>query len=166
MVAAYAIANTDLFAAAVIGTGITIDPATFMFTEPTPDSWRKGILDYLRMPNPFQDSTGAWQTISPALNANKIRAPLLIQPPENEYLLALQLFAGMKAAGAPVDMYVYPNEGHLVTREPSHQYWRNRRSIDWFDFWLNGRAQPDADTKTQFDAWTALRNTRPVAAAN
>ena len=165
MVAAYAISHTDLFRTAVIGTGITIDPATFMFSEPTTDSWRKGILNVLNMPNPFDDTDHRWSDVSPALNASRIHASLLIQPPENEYLLALQLFAAMRHAGKAVEMYVYPDEGHLMTRHPVHQLYRLTRSVDWFSCWLNDRDPRSGAQRRQCLDWKKLDRDRQTKAS-
>lgn len=159
MAGALAISTGTLFRTAVIGTGVTIDPATYMFTEPTTDSWRRGMLEFFKMPNPTTDMK-PWEKISPALNAKRIEAPLLIQPAENEYLLALQLFSAINHAGGTVDMYVYPNEGHLFEREPVHQLWRNQRSIDWFSFWLLGEKHSTTENAAQFAYWEQLKNAR------
>ena len=162
MVTAYAISHTKLFKAAVIGTGITIDPATLMFLEPERDSWRKGLLDVLNLPHPLDDDGRRWSSISPALNAASIETPLLIQPPESEYLLALQLFAAMSHARDPVDMYVYPGEGHLVTRSPMHQLMRQQRSVDWFAFWLTGQEDRMTAKDGQYALWERLREERSL----
>lgn len=159
MVGALAVSTGKLFQAVVIGTGITTDPATYMFTEPTTDSWRKGMLEFFKMPHPSIDMK-PWEKVSPALNASRIEAPLLIQPAENEYHLALQLFSGIQHAKGTVDMYVYPNEGHLFGREPAHQFWRNQRSIDWFSFWLMGKSRQSPETASQFAYWEQLRKDR------
>lgn len=156
MVAAYAISHTDLFKTAVLGTGVTIDPATYLFSEPTTDSWRKGILKVLNMPNPFDDDGHQWADVSPALNAARIHASLLIQPPEDEYLLALQLFAAMRHAGDAVDMYVYPDEGHLMTRHPVHQLYRLSRSVAWFSCWLKDDGAATAADRRQCAYWKSL----------
>lgn len=136
MVAAYAISHSDLFAAASIGTGITIDPGTYFITAPVHDSPRKSFTTAMGLPKPNDDPHKIWNAISPALNAQRIRAPLLIQPPESEYLFGLQLYTYIQDAGGTVDMYIYPNEGHSSSRSPVHQYFRDKRSIAWFAKWL------------------------------
>lgn len=163
-VIAYAISHTDLFAAAAIGTGVTIDPNSYYLTAPTSDSWRKDVPTVMGLPKPTADKAGLWNDVSPALNANHIRAPLLIQSPENEYLFALQLYTSIQDAAGTVDMYIYPNEGHMVERQPAHQYWRARRSVDWFSFWLNGSAARTPGTEAQFDHWESLRQSRAAFA--
>lgn len=165
-VIAYAISHADLFAAAAIGTGVTIDPNSYYLTAPTSDSWRKDVLTVMGLPKPTADEEGIWRGVSPALNASRIRAPLLIQSPENEYLFALQLYTSIQDAAGTADMYIYPNEGHMVERQPAHQYWRARRSVDWFSFWLKGSAERTAGTEAQFDHWDSLRRARETVARN
>ncbi|WP_454887654.1 Atxe2 family lasso peptide isopeptidase [Sphingomonas oryzagri] len=135
-IVAYGISHTTMFAAAVLGTGVTIDPASYFLTAPTADSFRKDLTTLMGLPAPDNDPASIWPRISPALNAMKVATPLLLQPPESEYLLALQLYAYLQDQGRPVDMYVYPREGHAVERWPVHQFLRAERSIDWFTRWL------------------------------
>ena len=158
-VVAYAISHSDMFAAAV-GVGVTIDPSAYFIAAPTSDSFRKYVPTAMGLPYPNRDPDHLWQEISPALNAKRIKAPLLMQPPESEYLFALQLYTYIQDAGGTVDMYIYPHEGHLANRLPSHIYWRNRRSLDWFAFWLQGKENRSAETAQQFDHWEALRAAR------
>ncbi len=159
-VIAYAISHSDLFAVAVIGTGVTIDPDSYYLTAPTSDSWRKNIPTVMGLPRPTDDRQGVWSAISPALNAARIRTPLLIQAPESEYLFALQLLASIQDARGTTDMYVYPNEGHMVERQPIHGYWRARRSVDWFAFWLGGTLRRTPETALQFGHWDTLKQAR------
>jgi dipeptidyl aminopeptidase/acylaminoacyl peptidase len=160
MVAAYALSHTNIFKTVVIGTGITIDPATLMYTNTVRDSWENGLLEVLNMPHPLDDSTNKWKAISPALNAAAIKGSLLIQTPENEYLSAVQLFAALEHAGGMVDMYIYPNEGHFLTREPAHQLSRMGRSIDWFTFWLGGNDVGGLKESDGVRYWQRLKNER------
>jgi dipeptidyl aminopeptidase/acylaminoacyl peptidase len=135
-VVAYGVSHSDLFAAAVIGSGIGIDPTTYTLIQPTVPSTRSSILDFLGLPPPDKDPGGLWKENSPALNAGSIRTPLLIQSPENEFLDALPLFSAIQHAGGVSDMFVFPDEGHMIGRSPVHQYWRGMRSVAWFAFWL------------------------------
>lgn len=160
MVAAYALSHTNMFKTVVIGTGITIDPATLMYTNAVRDSSENGLLEVLNMPHPIDDHDDKWKAISPALNASAIMGSLLIQTPENEYLSAVQLFSALEHANVAVDMYIYPNEGHLLTREPAHQLSRMRRSIDWFTFWLGGEKSNEFPEPSNMDHWEILRNER------
>lgn len=134
--ATYAISHTKLFRAAAIGSGVTIDPGTYPVLAPAGDSWRKGVYGVIGLPLPTDDPAHVWDQTSPALNARAITAPLLIQAPESEYLFALQQYAYMQDAHKQVEMFIYPGEGHVPNARPIHQFWRNRRAIDWFVKWL------------------------------
>ena len=136
MVVAYGISHSSAFSAAVIGTGINIDPMSYVFAAPTADSWRKGYLDVLNLPPPTRDPSNLWQAVSPALNAKAITAPLLMEPAESEYLASLQLFTYMQDAGKPVEMFIYPGAEHLFGRYPVQQLTRANRAIAWFERWL------------------------------
>ncbi|MDE1917862.1 MAG: Atxe2 family lasso peptide isopeptidase [Sphingomonadales bacterium] len=138
--ATYAISHTSLFRAAVIGSGPTIDPGTYAIVAPAGDSWRKAVYRVIGLPKPSDDPGHIWETVSPALNARSVTAALLIQTPESEYLFNLQQYAFLQDAHKEVDMYVYPGEGHMASGRPIHQYWRNKRSIDWFVRWLKPAA--------------------------
>lgn len=156
VVAAHALSHDDLFAAAVIGTGVTTDRTSALLAAPNVDSWRRSVPVLLGLPQPLDDTKELWKQMSPAANAARIRAPLLIQSPENEYLYAIELYNAIQSVGGIVDMYVFPNEGHMVGREPVHQYYRARRSIDWFKFWLAERDGPRT-----LDTW--LESQKPAS---
>lgn len=160
IITTHAISHTDLFSAAVIGTGITTDPAVFTISAPHADSPRAISFHGTGLPAPEDDPKGIWKSVSPSLNAGRIRAPLLIQPPEDEWLMALPLFSAIDRSGGTVDMYVYPRSGHMLQRYPSHESWRLRRSVEWLVFWLLGKEIPDAATADQYRHWRVLRDER------
>ncbi|WP_454884350.1 alpha/beta hydrolase family protein [Sphingomonas oryzagri] len=154
MLAAYALSHSDLFHAAVIGTGVTTDPTSFYLTAPEPESMRRTAFSGQGMPPPDQDPSGVWPDVSAALNADKIRAPLLLLPPESEYLLGLQLYTAIRDAGGIARMIVYPGDGHLLSRQPGHQYEREINSIAWLGCWLT-RSTPVTDAEKQQAAISA-----------
>lgn len=165
MVVGYAISHTGLFAAAE-SVGNTIDPGPYFLTAPTSDSYRTYLYPAMGLPLPDQDPDGVIPRMSPALNAAKITAPLLMQPPESEYLSGLQLYQAIATRKGAVDLYVFPFEDHMGTREPAHIYWRNRRSADWFSFWLTGKEYPDPAYADQYTLWRAMRTSRENALHN
>ncbi|WEK43257.1 MAG: Atxe2 family lasso peptide isopeptidase [Candidatus Sphingomonas colombiensis] len=140
--ATYAVSHSRLFRAAVIGSGPTIDPGTYSIVAPAADSWRKAVYEVIGLPKPLDDPDHIWEKTSPALNAHAVDAAILMQPPESEYLFCLQQYAFLQDAGKDVDMFVYPSEGHMASGQPIHQYWRNKRSVDWFIRWLTPTARP------------------------
>ena len=159
---AYALTKTSLFAAAEIGSGITIDPNSYYLTAPEANSWRRAAVTANGLPSPANDPADLWKQYSPALNASKIRTPLLFQIPEVEYLMSLQLFGSLDELQRPVDMYIYPMAGHDVGRSPAQQVSRGARSVDWFSYWLlpGWRAQHAASDEVRY--WDELRARSPL----
>ena len=98
-----------------------------------------------------------WEELSPALNAGKVNAALLINAPDREYVGALQFYTALKEYRKPVEMIVYPDEGHLKS-QPKHRYAIYQRNVDWFNFWLQDKEDPDPRKKDQYARWRALRD--------
>ncbi|WCM25930.1 prolyl oligopeptidase family serine peptidase [Sphingomonas sp. QA11] len=165
-VVAYGVSHSDLFAAAVIGGGITIDPLTYVLSQPTVPSWRSTVLDFLALPAPDRDPHGQWSKYAPSASAGTIRAPLLIESPESEYLDSLQLFAAVQHAGGTSDMFVFPSQAHMAGRSPAQQYWRALRAVDWFRFWLGGDRDNALGLHDDLTHWDTLRRARDQAAGS
>lgn len=107
--------------------------------------------------DPLDQATAArWQAVSVALNASRIRAPLLIQVSDSELLGETQTFAEMRREGRPIEMHVFPNEFH-VKSQPIQRYYLYKRSVQWFEFWLQGKEAPDPVDPGQYQRWRDLR---------
>jgi dipeptidyl aminopeptidase/acylaminoacyl peptidase len=118
---------------------------------------------YMGYPKITDDSEAAkafWNQIAFSPNARRIRAAILVQVPDDEYLSALQSFTALRELGRPIDLYVFPDEHH-VKWQPAHRLAVYARSIDWFDYWLNGIKAPGrAD---EIAHWEVLRKERAAA---
>ncbi len=66
---------------------------------------------------------------SPAWNAGKVSAPLLIQTNEQEFSIGLEYYGAPRANGAPAEVTVFPGEGHMFW-QPRHQLIVQQRNID------------------------------------
>jgi dipeptidyl aminopeptidase/acylaminoacyl peptidase len=98
-----------------------------------------------------------WSQISLAQNGGRVRFPLLMQEGDDEYLTALESYSGLKQAGAPVDLYVYPGEYHFKW-QPAHLLSVYQRSIAWFEYWLNGASACSSCTLEEKRGWDGLRH--------
>lgn len=107
-------------------------------------------------PAPGFDDPSFWKPFSLAANAGTMRTPLLIQAADREYRLALETYAALDHAEAPVEMYVFPDEHH-VKSHPAHRLAIYERNLAWFDFWLNGVASPDPGSARTMARWQALK---------
>ena len=111
--------------------------------------------------NPDKDREG-WQRISPELNVERIKAPLLMQLPEQEYTSMLPFYVRLSLGATPVELYAYPNESHTKL-QPRHRYAVYRRYLDWFRYWLQDYRDPDPATSSQYLRWDALRARRDAS---
>lgn len=113
-------------------------------------------------PKPGEPGDAFWRPYSLALNADRIRTPLLIQVPDGEYRLALESYSALQLHGAPVDMYVFPDEHH-VKWHPAHRLAIYERDVAWFDFWLRGKVSGDPARLPEIRRWEALKAAPPPA---
>lgn len=105
---------------------------------------------------PYGDTYKNYQSVAFSLNANRIRAPILMEYDAEEALAALEYYAALQHYHVPVDFFVYPNDGHVTSR-PEHQLISSQRNLDWFEFWLLGR-ENDASLKAdQYAHWRNLK---------
>jgi hypothetical protein len=56
----------------------------------------------------------------------------------------------------PVEWYVYLNEGH-VKFQPRTKYLVYQRNLDWMNFWLQDKEDPDPNKQEQYKRWRAMR---------
>jgi dipeptidyl aminopeptidase/acylaminoacyl peptidase len=149
----FTITHSDLFQAAAASSDSGRDPIFFYFANgfwhQRSKQWGLGL--------PEGETAARWQELSPALNAARVKAPLLIQVADSEYLHGLQFYTALREHGKPVEMIIYADEQH-IKNQPKHRYEVYQRNIDWFNFWLQGREDPDPSKRDQFTRWRAMRD--------
>lgn len=154
-IAEFAISHSNLFQAAITSGASGRDPLFYYLSGNSGSKlfagWIGGWPEGPAAPN--------WEELSPALNASKVTAALLINAPDREYIGGLQFYTALKEYRKPVEMVVYPDEGHLKS-QPKHRAAIYERNVDWFNFWLQDREDPDPRKKDQYIRWRALRDQR------
>jgi len=150
---AYAITHTKLFKAA---SGAAGDGSPFFYNmAPT---WVKAMFGRWGLSGwPEGATKSKWKQIAPDLNADRIDAPVLNNDSDSEFLDDLALYTSLKELGKPVELFIYPNEGHTVS-QPRHRYQIYERNIDWFRFWLKGEEDADPAKASQYDRWRNLQH--------
>lgn len=154
----FSISHSDLFQAAATSGGSARDPLFYYLAF---DRWKQRFKEMLGG-GPDGPAAAAWKDLSPALNAHRIKAPLLTQAADTEYLVSLQLFSVLKEQGKPMELVVYPGEAH-VKNQPRHRYTIYRRNVDWFNFWLQEKEDPDPSKTEQYRRWRAMRERKESA---
>ncbi len=122
--------------------------------EVVPDGASAGLGGW-----PEGAAAGRWKRISALLNADRIRAPLLVNAADTEYVAGLGIFTSLQQLGSPVEEFVYPYELH-IKNQPKHRYEIYERNLDWIDYWLNGRQASDESRREQYRRWAHLRALR------
>ncbi|WP_244624375.1 Atxe2 family lasso peptide isopeptidase [Sphingomonas sp. So64.6b] len=111
-------------------------------------------MGYPKLTDDSETARAFWREIAISPNAAEIRAPILAQASDDEYWSALQTFTALRELGRPIELFVFPNEHH-VKWQPAHRLAVYTRSIDWFDYWLNGVKTPGR--AEEIARWEALR---------
>jgi dipeptidyl aminopeptidase/acylaminoacyl peptidase len=131
----FALTQSDIFKAASVGNGGDYNPGVYWLLG------HRAIRDrYEQVMGgpPYGASLTNWLRFSPALNAHRIRAPVLMEFSSEEALYGLEMFTALRRSRIPVELVVYPDEGHSLA-QPRHRYYSMLRQLDWFDFWLQDR---------------------------
>lgn len=103
-----------------------------------------------------------WKLVSPALNAEKIKAAVLMQMPEQEYRPTIELISRLSNTTTPFELHVFAHEPHILV-QPRHRQAAYRRNLDWFRFWLQGHEDLSPDKADQYRRWKTLAARRDGA---
>jgi dipeptidyl aminopeptidase/acylaminoacyl peptidase len=145
--------NSDLLAAASI-TGATLSRSMYLhgslkgkeFKSRAHKVWQLGSHD---------ETPEQWKRIGLEFNLNKIKAPVLMQVPEQEYVWlldsAVPLMLDHKA-----DLYVFPEAPHFKF-QPKQLLAVNERNVDWFRFWLQDYEDSDPEKNGQYAVWREMK---------
>jgi dipeptidyl aminopeptidase/acylaminoacyl peptidase len=97
-----------------------------------------------------------WKELSVGLNARADLPPLLWQLGDGETSFSVETWTRLRDAGAQVEWWQYPDEGH-VKRGPANKWWVYQRNLDWFRFWLKDEEDPDPAKLEQYARWRQMR---------
>lgn len=147
----FALVNSRLFAAAAMSTCCEESSPINLMDGPAVGR----ALNAAGYPSLLHEDNAFWRPMSFRLDAHDIKTPILMQLADREYLGALEGYGALKEAGAPTEMYVFPDEYHIKWH-PEHRLATYVRVLDWFDFWLKGREDPDPSKQAQYARWRGL----------
>lgn len=149
----YAIINTRRFAAAATSTCCYEQKTVMALGGTAWADWNRRTLGY---PPTIRDDPQFWRPQAISRSVEAITTPLLIQQADREAHFALESFTALREAGKPVEFHVYPDEHHYKW-QPAHRLAVYTRGVDWFDFWLQGREDPDPAKAEQYRRWREMR---------
>jgi dipeptidyl aminopeptidase/acylaminoacyl peptidase len=105
---------------------------------------------------PYGTSYKNWSEISPALNAHRASAPVLMEYRGQYCIAALEFYTALKGQKVPAELVVYPNDGHILF-QPKHRFYSMQRNLEWFNFWLQGKEDHDPEKREQYSRWKAMK---------
>jgi dipeptidyl aminopeptidase/acylaminoacyl peptidase len=128
--------------------------------------WGLGLGADLTGDQPFAQGFEAWLENSPTFNAHRVRAPLMLQVISSYGGLAAPIthgwesFSRLRYLKKPVELYVAPNilRGSHGTQNPAQILGVQRRTLDWWLFWLKNEEDHDPKKARQYATWRQLRS--------
>lgn len=145
--------ESDLLAAASVANPVA-SPLYYLFGSMKGETFVKGLRDMWGLGAPAE-TPERWKAISPVFKLDRIRAPILFQHSEQEYLYALDYEIPLIREHR-ADLYVFPNEPHQKF-QPRHKLAVYERNLDWFRFWLQGYEDPAPEKAGQYLRWRRMR---------
>lgn len=119
---------------------------------------------------PFGEGLAAWLERAPGFSADRITSPLLMIEQSSGLFGVFtrwETYSRLRHLRRPVEFYVMPDadrHGAHNTQNPGQILAVMERATDWFDFWLNGREDPDPARSEQYEGWRRLRALQAEAA--
>lgn len=134
-ISAFAALHSDRFTAVSVGAGVS-DWYSYAVSNDIPDFTR----DFLGI-DLFGDDRTALTASSPMAAIGKARTPMLIQHGAKDQRVplsnAMELYRGLQEKGVPVELFVFPEFGHPITR-PRENHAVLHQNLTWFRHWLLG----------------------------
>jgi dipeptidyl aminopeptidase/acylaminoacyl peptidase len=149
----WTVTESNLLAAASVATPV-LSPSYYLIGSIKGEAFIKGLRDLWGLGSP-SETPERWKALSPTFQLDRIRAPILFQHSEQEYMYALDYEIPLIREHR-ADLYVFPNEPHQKF-QPKHKLAVYERNLDWFRFWLQGYEDPTLSKKTQYARWRQMK---------
>ncbi|MCC8553282.1 Atxe2 family lasso peptide isopeptidase [Xanthomonas hortorum] len=150
--------ESNLLAAASVANPV-VSPTYYLFGSMKGEPFLKGLREMWGLGAPEQ-TPERWKALSPAFKLDRIRAPILFQHSEQEYLYALDYVIPLLRAQR-AELYVFPNEPHQKF-QPQHKLAVYARNVDWFRFWLQDYQDAAPEKAAQYARWRAIKAALPA----
>ena len=156
----WTVMKSNLLAAASVANPV-VSPSYYLMSSLKGEYFFKGLRKGWGLGSPGE-TPERWKALSPVFQMDRIRAPILFQHSEQEYMYALDYEIPLIREHR-ADLYVFPNEPHQKF-QPKHKLAVYERNLDWFRFWLQGYEDPVPSKRTQYVRWRVMReHVRPAS---
>jgi dipeptidyl aminopeptidase/acylaminoacyl peptidase len=144
--------HNKVFAAASASSGGANNPGEYWLSGEPFQHYIEGTMGG----SPYGEYDKRFDDLSTVRQAHRVSAPLLIEAAAQEMLHSLEFYTALRRLGKPVELVIYPDEGHIYS-QPKHRLASMERNLDWFSYWLLGRTDPDAGKREQYGRWAAMK---------
>jgi len=158
----WTVMKSDLLAAASV-TSVAMSHNYYLFSSMRGKVFSRELNALWQLGAP-DETPKRWRVLSLAAHLDTIKAPILMQMPEQEYVMALD-YAIPLIREHRADLYVFPNEPHQKF-QPKHKLAAYERNLDWFRFWLQGYEDPDSVKRAQYAHWREMKKVLSVQQAH
>jgi dipeptidyl aminopeptidase/acylaminoacyl peptidase len=142
----FIITQTDLFAAAVSGAGISDLRSHYLsigWPLGSAEIWRYESQQLRMNKSLFEDKDG-YDRNSPVVHADRVNTPLLLWTGEEDrqihYYQSIAFYLALQRCNKKEIMLVYPSDRHVIY-DRSHQKDLTRRIEEWFDYYLKDKSE-------------------------
>lgn len=149
----YAVTHSDLFEVASAGEGGLNNPGQYWLLG---SASMRHYLEGLFGGPPYGGTLKNYEELSPALNAERVRVPLLREYGSEVSFQSLEFYTALRRHNKPVEQIFYNNEAHVFA-QPRHRVSSMRRNLDWFSYWLQGREDADPAKRAQYERWAKMK---------
>lgn len=146
--------ESDLLAAASVANPV-VTPYYYLLGSIRGDVFLKTLREMWGL-GALTETPERWRAISPVFKLDRIRAPILFQHSEQEYMYALEYVIPLLREHR-AELHVFPHEPHQKF-QPRHKLAVYERNVDWFRFWLQGHEDAALQKHTQYERWRQMRS--------
>jgi dipeptidyl aminopeptidase/acylaminoacyl peptidase len=101
------------------------------------------------------DALENYKDFSASMTADRVRSAVLLESDSFELASTIEYFTALRNASVPVELYVYPNGGHIFTK-PAQLLASMQRNLDWFEYWLMDTRNVPSEDPMQYPRWDRL----------
>jgi dipeptidyl aminopeptidase/acylaminoacyl peptidase len=148
----WAMTQSKLFHAAIVGDAGGMEAGHYGWVQPTFRSYYRQVYGG----SPYDpDNLGNHLRLSASYRAKDFAGPFLQMFCNASAIAGLELHSLLRDAAIPTEFVFFPVESHVFW-EPRQRSAAMVRTIDWFDYWLLGRRNDDAEKQDQYARWDAM----------
>jgi dipeptidyl aminopeptidase/acylaminoacyl peptidase len=149
----FVISHSQLFSAASFGDDPGEIPSWFWIGVGATRTGMKALYGG----SPFDSAAlDNYRKYATSFRLDKVKTPLLQQFASTQGAsFGLESDELFKDAGIPSELVIYPMESHIFYA-PRHRASAMARNLDWFNYWLLGKRDPDPAKAEQYARWDAM----------